>query len=76
MDITYYSHWAETGWPTWAWAGTAAAIDVSYATPQVHKIVNVTLHWEYSSGIVFIFTQGRISIMSKPNTESNSNEYY
>jgi hypothetical protein len=35
------------------------AIDVSYAAPQAHGIVNVALHWEYSPGIVFIFSQGR-----------------
>jgi hypothetical protein len=34
-------------------------VDVSYAAPQVHGIVNVALHWEYSSGIVLIFSQGR-----------------
>jgi hypothetical protein len=50
-------------------------VDVSYATPQAHGIVNVALHPKYSSGIVFIFSQSRrISIMSKTNTESNSNE--
>jgi hypothetical protein len=31
-------------------------VDVSYATPQVHEIVNVALHWEYSLDIVFIFS--------------------
>jgi hypothetical protein len=30
--------------------------DVSYAAPQAHKIVNIALHWEYSLGIVFIFS--------------------
>jgi hypothetical protein len=34
-------------------------IDVSYAAPQANGIVNVALHWEYLSGIVFIFSQGR-----------------
>jgi hypothetical protein len=34
-------------------------IDVSYVAPQVHGIVNVALHREYSPGIVFIFPQGR-----------------
>jgi hypothetical protein len=34
-------------------------VDVSYAAPQGHRIVNVTLHWEYSSSIIFIFFQGR-----------------
>jgi hypothetical protein len=33
-------------------------VDVSYAAPQAHKIVNVALHREYSLGIVFIFSQG------------------
>jgi hypothetical protein len=51
--------------------------DVSYAAPQVHGIVNVAIHREYSLGTIFIFFQGgRISIMSKTNTGSNSNEYY
>jgi hypothetical protein len=34
-------------------------VNVSYAAPQAHGIVNVTLHQEYSLGIVFIFSQGR-----------------
>jgi hypothetical protein len=34
-------------------------VDVSYAAPQAHRIVNVALHREYSPGIVFIFFQGR-----------------
>jgi hypothetical protein len=34
-------------------------VDVSYAAPQAHEIVNVALHWEYSLGIIFIFFQGR-----------------
>jgi hypothetical protein len=34
-------------------------VDVSYAAPQEHGIVNVALHQEYSLGIVFIFFQGR-----------------
>jgi hypothetical protein len=34
-------------------------VGVSYAAPQAHRIVNVALHWEYSLGIVFIFSQGR-----------------
>jgi hypothetical protein len=34
-------------------------VDVSYATPQAHGIVNVALYREYSSGIVFIFSKGR-----------------
>jgi superfamily II RNA helicase len=36
-----------------------AGVDVSYAAPQAYKIVNVALHREYSSGIVFIFSQWR-----------------
>jgi hypothetical protein len=52
-------------------------VDVSYAASQAHEIVNVALHWEYSPHIILIFFQGRgISIMSKTNTWSNSNEYY
>jgi hypothetical protein len=35
------------------------SVDVSYAAPQAHGIVNVALHREYYSGIVFIFSQGR-----------------
>jgi hypothetical protein len=34
-------------------------VDISYAAPQAHGIVNVALHQEYSPGIVFIFSQGR-----------------
>jgi hypothetical protein len=34
-------------------------VDVSYAALHAHKIINVALHWEYSSGIIFIFSQGR-----------------
>jgi hypothetical protein len=34
-------------------------VDVSYAALQAHKIVNVALHREYFSGIIFIFYQGR-----------------
>jgi hypothetical protein len=34
-------------------------VDISYAAPQVHENVNVALHWEYSPGIKFIFSQGR-----------------
>jgi hypothetical protein len=34
-------------------------VDVSYAAPQVHGIVNVALHWEYSPDIIFIFSEGR-----------------
>jgi hypothetical protein len=34
-------------------------VDVSYAAPQAHEIVNVALHREYSPIVVFIFSQGR-----------------
>jgi hypothetical protein len=34
-------------------------VDVSYAAPQAHVIVNVALHQEYSPDIVFIFLQGK-----------------
>jgi hypothetical protein len=30
-------------------------VDVSYASPQGHEIVNAALHREYSPGIIFIF---------------------
>jgi hypothetical protein len=36
-----------------------AYVDVSYAAPQAHRIVNAALHQEYSLGIVFLFSQGR-----------------
>jgi hypothetical protein len=36
-----------------------AIVDISNAALQAHRIVNVALHREYSSGIVFIFSQGR-----------------
>jgi hypothetical protein len=32
-------------------------IDVSYAAPQAHGIINVALHPDYSLGIIFIFSQ-------------------
>jgi hypothetical protein len=51
-------------------------VDISYAVPQVYRIVNVALHQEYSLGIVFIFSHGRIFIMFKTYTWSNSNEYH
>jgi superfamily II RNA helicase len=34
-------------------------VDVLYAAPEVHEIVNVVLHQEYSPVIVFIFSQGK-----------------
>jgi hypothetical protein len=33
-------------------------VDISYAAPHVHAIVNVALHQEYSLGIILIFSQG------------------
>jgi hypothetical protein len=53
------------------------AIDVSYAAPQIHGIVNE--HFTRSIlqvSYLYFFKGGRISIMSKTNIESNSNEYY
>jgi hypothetical protein len=38
---------------------TKHSVDVSYAAPQAHGIVNVAFHREYSPGIVFIFSHGR-----------------
>jgi hypothetical protein len=38
-----------------AWGRLVTGVDVSYAAPQAHIIVNVELHREYSLGIVFIF---------------------
>jgi hypothetical protein len=35
------------------------AVDVSYAAPQEHGIVNLALHREYFPGIIFIFFQVR-----------------
>jgi hypothetical protein len=34
-------------------------VDVSYAAPQSHRIINVAPHRQYPSGIVFIFSQVR-----------------
>jgi hypothetical protein len=34
-------------------------VDISYAAPQVHDVVNVAHHREYSPGIVFKCSQGR-----------------
>jgi hypothetical protein len=34
-------------------------VEVSYAAPQGHGIVNVALHREYSPDMIFIFSQGR-----------------
>jgi hypothetical protein len=35
------------------------SLDILYAAPQAHGIVNVALHWDFSPGIVFIYSQGR-----------------
>jgi hypothetical protein len=52
-------------------------VDISYAALQAHRIVNVALHWSILQVLYLYFPKGeRISIMSKTNTESNSNEYY
>jgi predicted nicotinamide N-methyase len=34
-------------------------VDVLYAAPKAHGIVNIALQREYSPDIVFIFSQGR-----------------
>jgi hypothetical protein len=39
--------------------GGDTTVDVLYAAPQAHGIVNVALHREYSLCIIFIFSQGR-----------------
>jgi hypothetical protein len=39
--------------------GGTGSVDISYAAPQAHRIVNVALYREYSPGIIFIFFQGR-----------------
>jgi hypothetical protein len=38
---------------------TIVVVDVSYAAPQAHGIVNVAFHWEYLLGIILIVSQGR-----------------
>jgi hypothetical protein len=35
------------------------SVDIPYAAPEAHGIVNVALHREYFPGIEFIFSQGR-----------------
>jgi hypothetical protein len=37
---------------------TFVVVDVSYAAPQAHRIVNIVLHQEYPPSIIFIFSQG------------------
>jgi hypothetical protein len=34
-------------------------VDVSYAALEAHEIVNVSLHQEYTPGIVLILSHGR-----------------
>jgi hypothetical protein len=52
-------------------------VDVSYAAPQAHGIVNVALHRDILQVSYLDFPKGgRISIISKTNTGNNSNEYY
>jgi hypothetical protein len=34
-------------------------VDILYAAPQAHRIINVALHRVYSPGIIFIFSQAR-----------------
>jgi hypothetical protein len=48
-------------------------VDISYAAPQAHIIINVALQLEYSPGIILYFPKGEnTSIMSKINTRNNS----
>jgi hypothetical protein len=37
----------------------SVTVDVSYAVPQAHGIVNVAIHQEHPPVIVFIFSQER-----------------
>jgi hypothetical protein len=54
-----------------------AIVDVSYAAPQAHGIVNVSLHRKFFHVSYLYFHKGEmISIMSKTKIWSNSNEYY
>jgi hypothetical protein len=39
--------------------GPEILVDILYAAPQAQGIVSVALNWEYSPGIIFIFSQGR-----------------
>jgi hypothetical protein len=40
-----------------SWNSLVISVDVSYATPQAHRIVSVALHREFSTCIIFIFFQ-------------------
>jgi hypothetical protein len=48
-----------SGWGHYGAHRDKGDVDVFYAALQVHGIVNVALHHEYSPGIVFIFSQER-----------------
>jgi hypothetical protein len=39
-------------------------VNVSYAAPQAHEIINVALHLEYYRGIIFIFFQSEEGSLS------------
>jgi hypothetical protein len=41
------------------WRSDDVVVDISYAAPQAHGIVNVALHREDSPGVIFLFFQGR-----------------
>jgi hypothetical protein len=63
--------------PTQTLASRATPVDVSNEAPQAHRIVNAALHRSILQVSYLYFSKGgRISIMSKTNTGSNSNEYY
>jgi hypothetical protein len=51
------STWSYDFWASSITVGRIC-VDVSYAAPQAHGIINVALHREYSPGIVFIFSKG------------------
>jgi hypothetical protein len=52
-------------------------VDDSYVALQAHGIINVALHRSILQVSYLYFPKGgRVSIMPKTNTGSNSNEYY
>jgi hypothetical protein len=57
LNLCFYIWWDLRGHVVHS--GASGTVDVSYVAPQAHGIVNVALHWEYSSSIVFIFSQER-----------------
>jgi hypothetical protein len=66
--IDFYTSWRLSGGFILVMADTFSrlgsiprweTVDVSDATPQSHRILNVALHQEYSLGVIFIFSQGR-----------------